>query len=298
MITEIGHFSLILALCVAVLQAVVPLLGRDERRPGPDRLGAAGGADAVPVRRGRVPRADARLCRFRFLGRECRGELEQHEAADLQNQRRVEQPRGLDAVVGVHPRAVRRGRRGIRPQSAAASAGARSRGAGDDRRRVSLVHPVDIKPVRAAVSGAAGRVRAQPDPAGPRSRVSSAVSLSRLCRVLDRVLLRGGGADRGPGRSGLGALGAAVDAGGVVRADNRHRDGQLVVVLHARLGRLVVLGPGRERLVHAVAGRHRAAAFGGRRREARRVEDLDCAAGDPGLLAEPASARSWCARAC
>ena len=30
----------------------------------------------------------------------------------------------------------------------------------------------------------------------------------------------------------------------------------------ARLGRLVVLGPGRERLVHALAGRHRAAAFG------------------------------------
>ena len=34
----------------------------------------------------------------------------------------------------------------------------------------------------------------------------------------------------------------------VVRADHRHRDGKLVGLLHAGLGRLVVLGPGRERL--------------------------------------------------
>ena len=32
-------------------------------------------------------------------------------------------------------------------------------------------------------------------------------------------------ADRGPGRRRLGALGAAVDAGGLVRADARHRHG-------------------------------------------------------------------------
>ena len=168
------------------------------------------------------------------------------------------------------------------------SAGPRARRAGDDRGRLPAVHPVHLEPVSAPVPGSARRRRAQPDPAGPRPRVSSAVSLSRLCRVLDRVLLRGRGADRGPRRSGLGALGAALDPGGVVRADDRHRDGQLVGLLHARLGRLVVLGPGRERLVHAVAGRHRAIAFGGRRREARRAEDLDHAAGDPGLFAEPA----------
>ena len=82
-------------------------------------------------------------------------------------------------------------------------------------------------------------------------------------------------ADRGPGRCRLGALGAAVDARRLVLPDHRHRAGQLVGLLHARLGRLVVLGPGRERLVHAVAGRHRAAALGDRRREARRAEELD-----------------------
>ncbi len=92
------------------------------------------------------------------------------------------------------------------------------------------------------------RRRAQPGAAGSRPRLPSAVPLSRLCRLLGRLLLRRRGADRGPRRCRLGALGAALDAGRLVRAHHRHRDGKLVGLLHARLGRLVVLGPGRERL--------------------------------------------------
>jgi hypothetical protein len=80
-------------------------------------------------------------------------------------------------------------------------------------------------------------------------------------------------------------LGAAMDARRVGSADSRHRPRQLVGVLRARLGRLVVLGPGRERLVHAVADRDCPAAFGNRRREARRAEELDRAARHPCLLA-------------
>ena len=45
--------------------------------------------------------------------------------------------------------------------------------------------------------------------------------------------------------------------------DLRHRAGQLVGLLRTGLGRLVVLGSGRERLVHAVAGRHGADPFAG-----------------------------------
>ena len=50
--------------------------------------------------------------------------------------------------------------------------------------------------------------------------------------------------------------------------------GQLVGVLRTGLGRLVVLGPGRECVVHAVAGRHRAHSFTGGHREARAVQEL------------------------
>ena len=70
----------------------------------------------------------------------------------------------------------------------------------------------------------------------------------------------------------------------LVRADRRHRDGLLVGLLHAGLGRLVVLGSGRERLVHAVAGRHRADPFVHRGGEARHAEILDHPAGDHHLL--------------
>ena len=91
--------------------------------------------------------------------------------------------------------------------------------------------------------------------------------------------------DRGPRRCRLGALGPALDLGRVVRAHHRHRDGKLVGLLHARLGRLVVLGSGRERLAHAVARRHRAHPFRDRRRKARHAQKLDRAARHHHLLA-------------
>ena len=66
----------------------------------------------------------------------------------------------------------------------------------------------------------------------------------------------------------------------------RHRARQLVGVLRARLGRLLVLGSGGERLVHALAGGHRADPFAGGHREARPVQELDAAARHPRVLAE------------
>ena len=55
-------------------------------------------------------------------------------------------------------------------------------------------------------------------------------------------------------------------------------------LLHARLGRLVVLGPGRERLAHAVAGGHGLHPFGRGDGEARRAEGLDDLPRHPRLL--------------
>ena len=51
--------------------------------------------------------------------------------------------------------------------------------------------------------------------------------------------------------------------------------GQLLGLLRARLGRLVVLGPGRERLADAVAGGDRAAPLDQRARRARRAQGVD-----------------------
>jgi cytochrome c-type biogenesis protein CcmF len=60
--------------------------------------------------------------------------------------------------------------------------------------------------------------------------------------------------------------------------------GQLLGLLRARLGRLVVLGSGRKRLLHALAGRHGPDALAGGDRKARHLQGLDRAAGDPRLL--------------
>ena len=56
--------------------------------------------------------------------------------------------------------------------------------------------------------------------------------------------------------------------------------GQLVGLLRAGLGWLVVLGSGGERQLHALAGGHGARAFPGRLRETRHVQELDPAAGN------------------
>ena len=130
-------------------------------------------------------------------------------------------------------------------------------------------------PFLRARSGTRRGAGAQPDPAGPGPRLSSAHPLSGLCRPLHGLLLRRGRADRGPGRCRLGALGQALDAGRLDLPYRRHRRRQLVGLSHAGLGRLVVLGSGRERLVHALAGGHRPAPLGHRGGEARRPEGLD-----------------------
>jgi len=62
-------------------------------------------------------------------------------------------------------------------------------------------------------------------------------------------------------------------------------------------GRLVVLGPGRERFVHALAGGHGSDSFAGGDRKARRVQELDRAFGDYRVFFESAgniSRAIWC----
>ena len=82
--------------------------------------------------------------------------------------------------------------------------------------------------------------------AGSRSRFSSAAALSRLCWVFDRILLRHRCFAGRPHRRGLGALGPPMGARRLDVPDRRHRRRVILGLLHARLGRLLVLGSGRE----------------------------------------------------
>ena len=136
----------------------------------------------------------------------------------------------------------------------------------------SAVHHHHVQPLHADRPGALRRPRAQPRAARPGARLPPAISLRGLCRLLDGVLVRHRRPDRRARRRGLGALGAALDARCLDVPHPRHRHGLLVGLLRARLGRVLVLGPGRERLLHALARRDGAAAFGARHGEARRAE--------------------------
>ena len=118
MIPELGHFALALAVVIAGAQAVLPLLGaqaRDIRLMQTAPALAIGQliALATVVWLPGLERRGGRL-----LGRQRRGELQQPEAADLQDHRHLGEPRGLHPAVVPDPRAVRRRGRGVRPRAA------------------------------------------------------------------------------------------------------------------------------------------------------------------------------------
>ena len=135
------------------------------------------------------------------------------------------------------------------------------------------------------ISDAARRPRPQPAAAGPGDDHPSADAVPGLRRVLGAVRVRDRRVARRQGRRALAALDAPVDERRVGLPHHRHRAGFVVGVLRTRLGRLVVLGSGRERELHAVARRRRAAAFAGGHRKARQLPRLDLAARHRDVLA-------------
>ena len=142
-------------------------------------------------------------------------------------------------------------------------------------------------PFERVLPAAVRRHRPQSAVAGSRPRVPSAAALSRLCRPFGRVLICGGSAARFAQRCDVGARGAPVRAHRLDRADARDRRRLVVGVLHARLGRLLVLGSGRERLADAVADRNRADPLDDGDRTDGRVQELDAAARDHRVLVQP-----------
>ena len=247
---EIGHFALVLAFALALVQSVVPLVGA---RTGNGRMMAVGGPVAVTgfaLVGARLRRADGRLCRAptsRSLN--VWRELAFAEAAALQDHRHLGQPRGLDAALGADPDLLRRA----------------------GRRSSARNLPATLRANVLAVQGWIGAafllfILAT---SNPFTRLTPAPIEGRdLNPVLQDI-----GLAIHPPLLYLGYVGFSICFSFAVAAlidgridaawarwvrpwtlaawivpDRRHRDGLLLGLLRARLGRLLVLGPGRERL--------------------------------------------------
>ena len=187
--------------------------------------------------------------------------------------------------MGPDPQLVRCLGRGVGRQSAGAAESQRARRAGLDRGCLRSLHIGHVESILAYRRPAIRGPRSQSRPAGPRPRHPSAAALSRLCRPLHLVLVRDRRIDRRTHRCRLGALGTAVDAARLDVPHARHRHGLVLGLLHARLGRLVVLGSGGECLFHAVAGGDGAPSLRPCHGEAQRTQGVDHPARDTRLLA-------------
>ena len=133
MIAEAGHYALVLALALALIQSTVPMLGARWGDPALMNVARSTAlAQLLFVAASFAALVDAAR-HLGFLRRQRVREFAFAEAADLQDHRRVGQSRRLDAAVGVDPGAVRRPGRRLRQQPAAVAARPRAGGAGLDR---------------------------------------------------------------------------------------------------------------------------------------------------------------------
>ena len=147
----------------------------------------------------------------------------------------------------------------------------RDRGARRDRpllRRADAVRR-RREPVRAPRPGAGRGRRAEPAAAPPGDGDPPADALLGLRPLLDPVRVRDRGADHPPPRRELDPLDPALRARRLDLPLDRDPARRPLVLLGARLGRLLGLGRGRERVADAVAGRHRLPALGDGPGEAR-----------------------------
>ena len=110
MIVETGHYALVLALALALVQSVLPIWGTRRRRRRrwsatavPAALRAVRARSPTPSRRWSTPMSSSDFSLVNVVENS-----PFDEAADLQDRRRLGEPRGLDAALGADPGAVRR----------------------------------------------------------------------------------------------------------------------------------------------------------------------------------------------
>ena len=140
--------------------------------------------------------------------------------------------------------------------------------------------------------GAGGRQRAQPEPPEPVHDGPPAAALPRLRRPHRPVRLRDGSAARTSQRRALDHRDAPVDARRVDGARRRPAARLALGLPGGRLGRLLRLGPGRERRPDAVARGDGVPALGDDPGEARDAARLEPPARGDGVLRSRSSGRS------
>ncbi len=276
MMPEYGHALLCLALGVALLLSVYPLWGV-ARGDADDGVGRGVRLAAVHLRGGRV---------FVLVHAFVVNDFTVAYVAGNSNTQLPVVPggrhrgaRGLAAAVGAADERLDPGGGGVQPAGAGGYRRPGAGGDGDGLRRFSGVHPVHLRPVRPHAAGlSGGGARPESAAAGPGADFPPAAAVHGLCRLLGGLRLRHRrAAERASGQR-VHPFCPPVDAGGVGVPDAGYRARLGVGLLRAGLGRLVVLGPGGERLLYAVAGGHRPAALAGGHGTARRLQGVDAAA--------------------
>ena len=231
MLVEIGHFALVLALLVAAVQGIVPLVGAQARSRA--LMDLARPAALLQLGLVALVLRDLHPCphRLRFLGAERVREFEPEKPMLYKVTGAWGSHEG-SMMLWVFMLALFGGLVALFARSLPASLRARTLAIQGLLGFGTLLFILATsESVRPSVPDPGRRPRPQPAAAGSGPRLSPAVSLFRLCRLFDHLFVRDRGLARGPGRRRLGALGAAVGFDGVVRADPRHRDGQLVGLL-------------------------------------------------------------------
>ena len=238
-------------------------------------LGPALGVRARRPAHGRVCRARDRVPAQRLCLQHGRKHLEPHHARVLPGRRRVVLAGRLAAVVGlaavpvVEPRPVHHAQAHARRR--------RLRDRDPARLRRLLHQPDDLLrgPVRGDPPGARRRPRARSAAALPHDDDPPAGAVLRLHPVHDPARLRHGRPARAAARRRLAQSDPPLRLRRVAVPRRRHPARGSLVLLGARLGRLLGVGRGRERLVDAVADGHRVPALADDPGEARHAEGVE-----------------------
>jgi len=213
-----------------------------------DGARAPGRAGAVRICRHRLRVPDLLVRRQRFFRALCRVAFEFPVAPFLSDRRGVGRARRFAFVVDVDAHAVDRGRGRLQPPPARRICGTRAGRDGAGGHRFPGFHAVHFQSVRAAAARRTRWARSQSAAAGSGHGDPPAHALHGLRRFLGLVRVRHRRAAPRAARCDLGALVAPVDHCGVDLSHARHHARQRLGLLRTRLGRLVVLGPGRESL--------------------------------------------------